>query len=247
MIEQNNTVQKTKKRKKWPIIILVAAVLLIAVLRMWILPYVKRHYKTVEINREAVISGESVDVGNRKAAAVYFTRVGNSDFDDDVSAVSGASLLLDETEELMGNSQVIAQMIQDATGSGLISINVKNAYPSSYSDTISAARDEMKREELPELIDMPESIDEYDTVILIYPLWWNTIPKPVETFLNQYDFSDKTVLPVVTHGGSGVGKSVRDIKAVCNGMVIEDPLAIYCDDIPYCREQVTEWLQTVLS
>ena len=90
---------------------------------------------------------------------------------------------------------------------------------------------------------MPDNLDEYDTVFLVYPLWWYTIPKPVEAFLKSYDFSEKTVIPVVTHGGSGTGKSIEDIKAVCGGTVADDPLKIYCGDVPSCRERVAEWLK----
>ena len=234
-----------KKHRILPVILILVVAALAVLLDVWLLPYLKRHFKTVEIERETVISGESVDSDGRKIVTVYFTRVGNTDFDDDVDAVSGASLLLDEHEELMGNSQVIGQMIQDAVGGDIISINTKKKYPSAYSDTVSMASEEMNLQELPELMDMPEDIDAYDTVFLVYPLWWNTIPKPVEAFLNSYDFSGKTVIPIVTHGGGGAGRSVEDIKAVCGGVVVENPLEVYCDDIPYCRERVTEWLEEI--
>lgn len=214
-------------------------------LGVWLLPYLKRHFLTVKIEQETVISGASVDFGGRKILTAYFTRVGNTDFADDADAVSGASLLLNEKKELLGNSQVIGQMIWDAAGGDIISINTKERYPSSYSDTVSVASKEMSRQELPELVDMPENMDEYDMVFLVFPLWWNTIPKPAEAFLSRYDFSGKSVIPVVTHGGSGAGRSIEDIKKTCNGTVVEQPLEIYCGDIPYCRERVTEWLQNL--
>lgn len=232
---------------KWFTAGAVIAVILAVVLYVWLLPYVKRHFYTVRINREEVIAGEEIVTGDRKTAVIYFTRVGNSDFEADVDAVSGASLLLNEEEELMGNSQVLAQMAEHMVGGDLISINVKKRYPSSYADTVSAAGDEMKQKELPELIDMPENLDAYDTIILVYPLWWWTIPKPVEAFLENYDFSEKTVIPVVTHGGSGAGDSIEDIVAACNGNVIREPLEIYCGDIPYCRDDVMKQLEKVFS
>ena len=232
-----------KKYRVLPVALVILIVVLAVLLDVWLLPYLKRHFLTVEINQEEVISGERVELYGKKILTVYFTRVGNTDFDDDVDAVSGASLLLNEKKELLGNSQVIGQMIQDAVGGDIVSINTKEHYPSSYSDTVSVASKEMSRRELPELVDMPENIDEYDMVFLVFPLWWNTIPKPVEAFLNSYDFSGKSVIPVVTHGGSGVGKSIEDIKDSCDGTVVENPLEIYCDDIPYCREHVTEWLK----
>lgn len=231
-----------KKYRVFPAVLAIGLSVLAVFLDVWLLPYLKRHFLTVEIHQETVISGESVDLG-RKILTVYFTRTGNTDFADNVDAVSGASLLLNEKKEFLGNSQVLGQMIQDAAGGELVSINTKDHYPSSYSDTVSAAKKEMSGPKLPELVDMPENIDEYDMVFLVFPLWWNTIPKPVEAFLNSYDFSGKFVIPVVTHGGGGAGKSIEDIKAVCDGTVVEKPLEIYCDDIPYCREYVTDWLE----
>lgn len=236
-----------KKYRKLPIILMVTVLIFSVLMGIWVLPYLKRHFKTVEIDRENVVSGESIDSDGRTVLIAYFTRVGNTDFVDDVDAVSGASLLLDEEEKLLGNSQVIAQMVQDATGGDIISINTEKKYPSSYFDTVSAASAEMKSQELPELIDMPENIDSYDTVFLIYPLWWYTIPKAVESFLNSYDFSDKMVIPIVTHGGSGAGRSVEDLKSACNGIVVENPLEIYCDDVQYCRERVTDWLRELYA
>ena len=232
-----------RKYRRLPVVLIASASVFAVVMKMWMLPYLERHFVTVEIDRDAVISGESVNLDGRKIVTVYFTRVGNTDFEDNVDAVSGASLLLDGNGEFMGNSQVLALMIQDAVGGDIISINKKERYPSSYSDTVSAASEELKRQDLPELMNMPEDLDGYDTVFLVYPLWWYTIPKPVEAFLSSYDFSEKTVIPIVTHGGSGAGKSVEDLTAICNGTILTDPLEIYCGDIPYCRESVAEWLK----
>ena len=234
-----------KKYRTLPVILVILISVLAVFLGTWLLPYLKRHFLTVEIEQETVVSGERVDFNGKKILTVYFTRVGNTDFADDVDAVSGASLLFNEKRELLGNSQIIGQMIQDAVGGDIVSINTKEHYPSSYSDTVSAASKEMSRLQLPELVDMPETIAEYDTVFLVFPLWWNTIPKPVEAFLDSYDFLGKSVIPVVTHGGGGAGRSIEDIKDACNGIVTEQPLEIYCDDIPYCRVQVTEWLKNL--
>ena len=245
LIVAHVAVHISAKNKKLLVRMTILACIFALALDLFLLPYLRRHFLTVEIDRAAAISGEQVDLGDREILTVYFTRVGNTDFKDGVDAVSGASLLLDEDANLLGNSQVIASMIQDAAGGDILSINTEKMYPSSYSATVSAASAEMKQEELPELVSMPESIDGYDTVFLVYPLWWYTIPKPVEAFLRNYDFSGKTVIPVVTHGGSGAGKSLAAIRAACTGAVAEDILEIYCDDIPYCRERVAQWLKTL--
>lgn len=234
-----------KEYKKLPVILALVTLITAVLLGVWLLPYLKRHFNTVKIDLQEIISGDKVEFVDKKILIVYFTRVGNSNFEDDVDAVAGASLLLNEKDEMMGNSQVIAQMIRDAVNGELLSINVKEKYPSSYSDTVSAAGKEKNSLELPQLVNMPENIEEYDTVFLVYPLWWWSIPKPVVTFLTNYDFSGKTLIPVVTHGGSGAGESLKEIKTLCDGKVINTPLEVYCGDIPYCREDVTEWLREI--
>ena len=59
----------------------------------------------------------------------------------------------------------------------------------------------------PEILNRVENMDQYDTVIIGFPIWWGIAPRIIETFLESYDFSDKTIAVFVTSGGSGVGKS----------------------------------------
>lgn len=237
---------RAEKPHRKLLVALTASVCLFAILLdVWLLPYLKRHFLTVEIDRQTAIPGERVAFEDRKILTVYFTRVGNTAFGETVDAVSGASLLLNEDADLMGNSEVIGQMIQDAVGGDILSIHTKKKYPASYAATVSVASEEMKSEELPELIDLPETLDAYDTIFLVYPLWWHTIPKAVESFLTRYEFAGKTLIPVVTHGGGGAGRSLEDIREVCGGTIVEPPLKIYCGDVPDCRNDVTEWLKQV--
>ena len=69
-------------------------------------------------------------------------------------------------------------------------------------------------------------MDSYDTVILIYPNWWGTLPQPLFTFLEEYDFSGKTILSLCTHGGSRMGRSEQDIAALCPGANLIEGLAV---------------------
>jgi flavodoxin len=183
---------------------------------------------------------------NRKVLSVYFTRVGNSDFDKDINAVSGASLMLDG-ETLIGNSQLLAEMIRDAVDGDIVAIQTKKKYPSSYDDTVSEARTELNKEELPELAgDKIPDWESYDVIFLTYPVWWGTIPMAVRSFLSEYDFSGKKAIPVAAHGGSKFGNSLQDLSRYCNGEVLaESGLEVYCDDVPFMREMITEWLKRV--
>ena len=58
-------------------------------------------------------------------------------------------------------------------------------------------------------------MEEYDTVFVGFPIWWYTAPQIVKTFLESYDFSGKTLIPFATSGGSGMGRTTEELKAVC--------------------------------
>ena len=59
------------------------------------------------------------------------------------------------------------------------------------------------------------NLKDYDVVFLGYPIWWDLCPRPVNTFLEKYDFSGKTVIPFATSGGSGMGRTVEELKRIC--------------------------------
>lgn len=227
--------------KKKLVLFLLAAVIGVAAV-VWGYPYYKRHFKTVRVDHEAVIRGEKADLGDHRILTVYFTRVGNTDFDPNVNAVSGASLLL-SGDTLLGSSQVLAEMIQDGAGGDLYAIHTQKKYPSSYNGTVSEARREMNDgEQLALEGDLPE-VQDYDTVFLVYPVWWGTIPEAVESFLKETDLAGKSLIPVATHGGSRFASSVKDLAACTGASVLEDQaLEIYCDDVPTSREVIARWL-----
>ena len=88
-------------------------------------------------------------------------------------------------------------------------------------------------------------MDEYDTVIVAFPNWWTTMPMAVFTFLESYDFTGKTLCPLITHGGSGFSNSLKDIKRLCPGAVITKGLAIHGDDAAVCDRDVETWLSQI--
>lgn len=173
----------------------------------------------------------------------YFSRVGNTDFEDGVDAVTSASINVVDGE-FAGNAQLLAQMVQKKTDGGLFLIRAVEKYPSAYRDTTDQAKEEQNDDALPELAAHVENMDRYDTIILVYPIWWGTLPRPVVTFLSEYDFSGKTILPLSTHEGSALGGSARDIAALCPDATLLDGLAVRGSDAASAREQVEDWLET---
>lgn len=199
---------------------------------------------TVSVDVGDVTAVEKVDLGEKKILTVYFTRVGNSDFEEGVDAVSSASLM-EEDGRLIGNSQLLATMIQNAAGGEVYAIQTEKKYPSGYGDTVSVARDEIDSDEKVVLSGELPDFSRYDTVILVYPVWWGTIPNAVRSFLQSGDLSGVTIYPLATHGGSGVGTSVEDIKKVCKANVSDKALEVFDDDVTEAAGAVAEWLKSL--
>jgi len=204
------------------------------------LPYVDRWFHTVKVNRDA-ISGEKLAL-NGKILIVYFSRVGNTNFQDEVDAVSGASIMLDD-KKIIGNAQMIAEIVQNITDGDIFALQTEKIYPADYSQTVNAAKNEFFTNELPALVKLP-NVDAYDKIILIYPLWWSDLPKPVENFLRNSDLNGKKVYPIVTHGGGGLGNSVDTLKNYTLAEISE-PLDVYSSDILASRQKILDWLKKI--
>ena len=72
----------------------------------------------------------------------------------------------------------------------------------------------------PEVSSHVDNMDQYDTVFVGFPIWWYVAPTIINTFLDEYDFSGKTVIPFATSGGSGMGKTLEGLKKSCNGNLV---------------------------
>ena len=228
------------KKKKLTLCIIVILAILAALLGLEGVPYLNRHFKTVDIGYEESVRGDKAEL-EEMPLVVYFTRIGNTDFDEDVDAVSGASLLKADGV-LMGNTELMAHMLKDIIGCEIIPITLKGEkYPSSYSETVVIAGDELKKNARPEIEE--RDIRNYEKIILIYPLWWGTVPMPVATFLEKNDFTGKTLYLLATQGSSGFGSSVSDITDMAKDAKIIKGLSIYGDDIPGSRARLQEWIQ----
>ena len=116
-----------------------------------------------------------------------------------------------------GVTQKVGQAIAEAAGADFYEILPKKRYSSAdldWTNKKSRSSVEMNNPSArPELTDHALNIDDYDTVILGYPIWWGAAPRIIETFLESYDFSGKTIVPFCTSGGSGLGRSDTALHA----------------------------------
>ncbi|MBP5592221.1 DUF4405 domain-containing protein [bacterium] len=206
--------------------------------------YVRRHFQTVNIDRAQAVSTERIDMKGKKGIIVYFTRVGNTAFAEGVDAVSSASLMTDGAN-LIGNSELLSEMIANATVFPVYAIKTKNKYSSSYTATVIEAGKDLRGERPVELEDDVPELSEYDTVILVYPLWWGTLPVAVQKFLTESRLEGKTLYSLVTHGGGGFGSALQDTPKWTAARVSNAALSVYDDEVTAALPKIVSWLEKI--
>ena len=144
-----------------------------------------------------------------------------------------------------GNTEIVAEMIQETVGGELFEIDTVNQYPEDYYECIDVAKDELRSKARPEITDVVENMDDYDVIFLGYPNWWETMPMAVFTFLEQYDLSGKTIIPFCTNEGSGMGVSEGDIKNISKA-IVKKGLSIHGAEAASSGKKVEKWAKSSL-
>ena len=142
-----------------------------------------------------------------------------------------------------GNTEVIAEYIQEFTGADLFKVEPAVEYPEDYMECIDVAKKEQQNDARPEIKESLEDISDYDTIYIGFPNWWGTLPMPLWTQLEKLDFEGKTVKPFVTHEGSGFGSSKRDLAKLCAGAEIENGLSIPGANVYDVKDRVESWIK----
>ena len=142
----------------------------------------------------------------------------------------------------VGNTEIVCGIIKELTGADSFKIEMKTPYSPVYMTCIEEAKKELRADARPELVSYPDSLDEYDTLILAYPNYWGTMPMAVVTFLEKYDFSGKTILPLCTNEGSGMGSSERDIRKYAPGAELKKGLSVTGSRAADAKPAVRKWL-----
>ena len=173
-----------------------------------------------------------------ESALEHYESMGDSG--SGVDATSSASLLVP------GNTAIMAGHIHDLVGGDLFSIQVQEPYPGNYDDCLDRAADELDANARPALKTHVEDFTRYDTIFLGMPNWWYSCPMAVLTFVEEYDFAGKTVIPFVAHGTGGISGSVRDMSAsLPDDCTVLAPIGVYRPDIATCQPRIEEWLSGI--
>lgn len=124
-----------------------------------------------------------------------------------------------------GNTEEMASYIAKQTDGDLLEIEPKVAYPADYNETGDIAKVERDENARPEIANLPASIDEYDTILVGYPIWWHTAPMIIGTFLESYDLSGKEVYPFTQSASMDTeqfNQSIEFVREVSVGATVHD-------------------------
>lgn len=203
-----------------------------------------------EKNEESVSIAESSDTSQKDDSEKGKTLIAYFSIPEDVEtsetdAISGASIVVRDGE-VMGNTEYVANIIQQTIGGDLFRIETVQQYPLDHDPLVDQAAEEQDADARPELTTHIENIDQYSTIILGYPNWWGDMPQPLYTFLEEYDLSGKTIIPFVTHGGSGFSNT-RDVisRLQPDAIVSDNTLSLSRDSVADSETDVVAWAESL--
>lgn len=166
--------------------------------------------------------------------------------------VEGNSKVLVAYFSWSGNGQQMARWIADEVGADLFRIIPTEAYGDDYSECADRAKNELDNGIRPELSEHIEAdvMAQYDTIYLVFPVWWYDLPMPVWTFLEEYDWNGKTIIPCFSHNGSSNGANsvnrVAELAASAN-VFAENALSIRGSEVSNSETEVREWAKEMLQ
>lgn len=144
----------------------------------------------------------------------------------------------------IGNTKRIADDIQKKTGGTEFEIRPQTTYPSDYDQTARLA-DQQRREGARPAIKGPiPDVSKYDTIFIGSPVWYNTYPMVVRTFMDQVNLNDssKTVIPFTTNEGSGLGETPDVLKSQYPNSETRRGFTVRGTEAAHARRQVNRWL-----
>lgn len=149
--------------------------------------------------------------------------------------------------ERLGNTQYVANLIQEHTGADVFRIEaVKQYNTEDHQLLIEDAQQEQRENARPEIKNKINNFDEYDTIFIGYPIWWSDLPQILYTFLESYDFTGKNVYLFSTNGGSGLAGTVSTItNKLSNANVNQNAFRLNRDIMEQAPKEVEEWLKEI--
>ena len=174
-----------------------------------------------------------------RSLVVYFSMPETSDPNNMTKEEDNSAVVIGD--EVLGNTQYMASVIQKNIGADSFRIVPETAYPVDHTNLVDLAAEEQNSNARP-AIQGSINLTQYDTIFIGYPIWWSDMPMILYTFLDTYDLSGKTIVPFSTHGGSGLAGTRNKIVQLEPNAKILDGLTISRDDIQNSENEIVNWV-----
>ncbi|WP_317382102.1 cyclophilin-like fold protein [Megasphaera stantonii] len=173
----------------------------------------------------------------------YFSRYGNTAYPENIDASTAASIIARDGRRC-GTTELLAREIQQHVGGDLRLIRSQHDYPADFDAVVDQNHQEIADQLFPELAE-PIPTADYDIIFVGYPVWANTIPRPVATFIRQAQLAGKTVIPFCTHDGYRSGRSYADIRDLAEGATVLDGFDADAAQISQVQPRLYTWLDSI--
>lgn len=166
----------------------------------------------------------------------------DSDSESEVQETVNQTELLIAYFSRTGNTKELAEEISLQTGGELFEIVPTEPYPADYDETVERFRRERDENARPAIATSVEDISRYDVIFVGFPNWGDDMPHIVYTFLEQYDFTGKAIVPFCTNGGGGFGNSIAGLTSTCPNSKIAEGFECSGSRIQSESDNIAEWL-----
>lgn len=165
----------------------------------------------------------------KNVLVVYYSRKGENHTPDGIRVLE------------KGNTEYAAEYIQKALGADIFEIDTVKPYAANYRECCMEAIAEAKAGARPEIKSFVDDIAKYDSIFVCFPCWCGTAPMCVFTFLEHYDLTGKTIIPLCTNEGSGMANSEKDIANSCKGAMVVPGLSVRGHQAKDSEETIAAW------
>lgn len=215
--------------------------------------YTSSDNKVASVSKEGVIKAKKA--GTAKITAVVKTKQGSKTTwvnvkvtakktkPDSTSKPSGSGNILVVYFTRTGNTKMIADIISEKTGGTKVRLETEKKYSSDYGSVYDEALEELNTNARPKLKTKIENMDTYDAVFVGYPIWHGDAPMAIRSFLEEYDFTGKKVIPFCTSASSRPDTSFASIKELAQGAKILDGFWSNSSGLGDLEETVPKWLE----
>lgn len=143
---------------------------------------------------------------------------------------------------LSGNTRMVANLLHELVGGDIMEIKTIRPYPDDFHAVVEQAREERRTNFLPPIQPLDRNPQSYDVIYLGFPIWGNTLPQPMTTFLSQNNLAGKTIIPFCTHDGYGVGRAFQVVSNYCPDARLLDGFDMLGSDARNAQNLLTNWL-----